>query len=106
MRVVIVAEHASAKFGGEAFLPLNYFRLLRSRQIETWLVSHMRTQLELEALFPDAIDHMHFVADTWVHRALYHTGKLLPRRVAESTTGLLLHLYTEVTQRRMVQKLV
>ena len=106
MRVVIVAEHASAKFGGEAFLPLNYFRLLRSRQIETWLVSHMRTQIELEALFPDAIDHMHFVADTWVHRALYHSGKLLPRRVAESTTGLLLHLYTEVTQRRMVRQLV
>jgi glycosyltransferase involved in cell wall biosynthesis len=106
MRVVIVAEHASAKFGGEAFLPLNYFRLLRSRQIETWLVSHMRTQAELEALFPDAIDHMHFVADTWVHRGLYHSGKLLPRRVAESTTGLLLHLYTETTQRRMVRQLV
>lgn len=106
MRVLIVAEHASARFGGEAFLPLNYFRLLRSRHIETWLVSHMRTQAELEELFPDAIDHMHFVSDTWVHRLLYHSGKLLPRRVAESTTGLLLHLYTESTQRQMVRQLV
>lgn len=106
MRVVIVAEHASAKFGGEAFLPLNYFRLLRSRQIETWLVSHQRTQSELELLFPDAIDHMHFVADTWLHRALYHSGKYLPRRVAEATTGTLMHLYTEVMQRRIVRELV
>lgn len=106
MRVVIVAEHASAEFGGEAFLPLNYFRLLRSRQIETWLVSHMRTQTELEGLFPDAIDHMHFVADTWLHRFLYHSGRLLPRRVAEATTGMLMHLYTEITQRQMVRQLV
>jgi glycosyltransferase involved in cell wall biosynthesis len=106
MRVVIVAEHASAQFGGEAFLPLNYFRLLRSRKIETWLVSHMRTQAELEALFPDAIDHMHFVEDTWLHRFLYHSGKLLPRRVAEATTGILMHLYTEATQRRIVRQLV
>jgi glycosyltransferase involved in cell wall biosynthesis len=106
MRVVIVAEHASAKFGGEAFLPLNYFRLLRSRQIETWLVAHSRTQAELEALFPDAIDHMHFVADTWVHRFLYHSGKLLPRRVGEATTGVLMQLYTQTTQRRIVRQLV
>ena len=106
MRVVIVAEHASAKFGGEAFLPLNYFRLLRSRQIETWLVSHRRTQSELESLFPDAIDHMHFVPDTALHRGLYQTSKFLPRRVSEATTGLLMHLYTEFLQRRIVRELV
>ncbi len=106
MRVVIVAEHASARFGGEAFLPLNYFRLLRSRNIETWLVSHIRTQAELQSLFPDAIDQMHFIPDTWLHRFLYHCGKLLPRRVAEATTGLLMHLYTQTMQRRIVRKLV
>ena len=106
MRVVIVAEHASAEFGGEAFLPLNYFRLLRSRQIETWLVVHSRTQTELEALFPEAIDHMHFVADTWLHRFLYHSGKLLPRRVGEATTGVLMQLYTQTVQRRVVRQLV
>jgi hypothetical protein len=106
MRVVIVAEHASAQFGGEAFLPLNYFRLLRSRQIETWLVSHMRTHVELETLFPDAIDHMYFVADTWVHRFFYHSGKLLPRRVGEATTGVLMQLYTQTTQRSIVRQLV
>jgi hypothetical protein len=29
-RVLIVADHASARFGGEAALPLHYFRVLRS----------------------------------------------------------------------------
>ena len=70
MRIVIVAQNASTKFGGESLLPLNYFRILRSRQIETWLVVHARTQAELEALFPEDCDRMHFVPDTWVHRLL------------------------------------
>jgi glycosyltransferase involved in cell wall biosynthesis len=106
MRVVIVAEHASAKFGGEAFLPLHYFRLLRSRNIDTWLVAHSRTQVELQTLLPDAVDHMHFVADTWVHRLLYHVGNLLPGRIAGATTGLLMHLYTQMIQHRIVCQLV
>jgi len=52
MPIVIVAQNASTKFGGEALLPLNYFSILRSRQIETLLVVHARTQAELKALFP------------------------------------------------------
>ncbi|NEQ17735.1 MAG: group 1 glycosyl transferase, partial [Moorea sp. SIO3E2] len=52
LRVLIAAEHASAKFGGEAALPLHYYRILRQRGIPTWLVVHERTRAELEALFP------------------------------------------------------
>lgn len=106
MRVVIVAEHASAQFGGEAFLPLHYFRLLRSRNIEAWLVVHDRTQAELKTLFPEDCDRMHFVADTWLHRLLYHCGRLLPKRVGDATTGLLNHLYTQLIQRCIVCRLV
>lgn len=106
MRVVIVAEHASTKFGGEAFLPLQYFRLLRSHNIDTWLVVHARTQPELEELFPEDVERMHFVTDTWLHVLLYKFGLLLPRRVGEVTTGLLSHLYTQILQRPIIRKLV
>ncbi len=106
MRVVIVAEHASTQFGGEAFLPLHYFRLLRSRNIEAWLVVHSRTQTELETLFPEDCDRMHFVADTWLHRWLYHCGRFLPRRLMTATTEPLSHLYTQILQRRLVRRLV
>jgi glycosyltransferase involved in cell wall biosynthesis len=106
MRVVIVAEHASTQFGGEAFLPLHYFRLLRSRNIEAWLVVHSRTQTELETLFPEDCDRMHFVADTWLHRWLYHCGRFLPRRLMAATTEPLSHLYTQMLQRRIVRRLV
>ena len=106
MRVIIVAEHASAKFGGEAFLPLNYFRLLRERKIETWLVVHQRTQAELESLLPQECDRMHFIPDTWIHRLLWRLGEFLPRRLALITTDLISHLYTQNIQRQIVAKLV
>lgn len=106
MRVLIVAEHASAKFGGEAFLPLNYFRLLRERKVDTWLVVHERTQAELESLLPEECDRMHFVSDTWIHRLLWRLGEFLPRRLALITTDLMSHLYTQSIQRQIVRQLV
>lgn len=106
MRIVIVAQNASTKFGGESLLPLNYFRILRSRQIETWLVVHARTQAELEALFPEERDRLHFVPDTWLHKLISNVGQLLPARVSLPTLGLLSHLYTQTIQRRIVRNLV
>ena len=87
-------------------LPLHYFRILRSRQIETWLVVHSRTQAELEAMFPEDCDRMHFVPDTWVHRLLNNVSGFLPPRIGAPTIGLLSHLYTQQMQRRIVRRLV
>lgn len=106
MRIVIVAQNASTKFGGEALLPVNYFRILRSRQVETWLIAHARTQAELEALFPQERDRMYFVPDTWLHQLIYYCAKVVPARVSLPTLGLLSHLHTQTIQRRIVQKLV
>ena len=36
LRVLIAAEHASARFGGEAALPLHYFRVLKRRGVPVW----------------------------------------------------------------------
>lgn len=106
MRILIVAQNASTKFGGESLLPVNYFRIFRSRQIETWLVVHARTQAELEALFPEDLDRMQFVPDTWLHKLLNNLGQFLPVRVSQPTLGLLSHLYTQTIQRRIVLNLV
>lgn len=106
IRVVIVAQNASAKFGGEAFLPLHYFRLLRSRNIEVWLVAHDRTRTELEALLPEDCDRMYFAADTWLDRQLGNWGRFLPQRVEYATTGMLGHLYTQIIQRRIVRQVI
>jgi glycosyltransferase involved in cell wall biosynthesis len=106
LRILIVAEHASAAFGGEAFLPLQYFRVLRARGIEAWLVCHGRVEQEIRDAFPDQQDRLHFIRDSPVHRALWAISRPLPRRLEGVTFGAVSHLLTQLLERRIVRKLV
>jgi glycosyltransferase involved in cell wall biosynthesis len=106
LRVLIVAEHASAKFGGEAILPLHYFRQLRRLGIEAWLVVHARTQQELQALLPEEIDRMYFTRDTWLHVLLAWCADRLPESLAFMALSLPLQLLTQMQQRPIVRKLM
>jgi glycosyltransferase involved in cell wall biosynthesis len=106
MRICIVAEHASTRFGGEAILPVHYFRLLRSRGIESWLVVHSRTQSELTELFPQDVDRILFVPDLWIHKVIFFLSRYLPRRLSEATLGLLNQLITQFCQRAIVRHLI
>jgi glycosyltransferase involved in cell wall biosynthesis len=106
MRIIIVADNASSRFGGEAFIPLNYFRLLRARNVDVRLVVHARNKPELIERFPDDKDRLYFVEDTPLHKALFRVGQFLPRRLADATTGLVIHLTTQSSQRRIVRYLV
>jgi glycosyltransferase involved in cell wall biosynthesis len=106
MRVCIVAEHASYKFGGEAVLPLHYFAGLRKRGIEAWLVVHARTRAELESAFPDDRDRMRFIDDAWFHKLLSRINGFLPPRIAGATIGLLILLITQYLARRVVRELI
>ncbi|MFY9954439.1 glycosyltransferase family 4 protein [Bradyrhizobium sp.] len=106
MRIIIAADNASARFGGEAFIPLNYFRLLLARKEDVRLVVHARNKSELSELFPNDLDRLYFADDTMLHKALFRSGRLLPRRLADATTGLLIHLSTQFAQRRIIRHLV
>jgi glycosyltransferase involved in cell wall biosynthesis len=105
-RVLIVAEHASAKFGGEAALPLHYFRVLRKRGIAAWLVTHERTRKELEALFPLDANRITYVPDSAAHRLLWRLGELLPAWLSAFTTGYALRFITQFGQRRALRRLI
>jgi glycosyltransferase involved in cell wall biosynthesis len=106
MRICIVAEHASRNFGGEAILPVHYFRLLRSLGIESWMVVHARTQNELAELFPDDLDRIRFVPDLWIHKLINHLSRYMPRRLSGATVGLLSQLITQIYQRKIVRRLI
>jgi glycosyltransferase involved in cell wall biosynthesis len=106
LRILIVAEHASAKFGGEAILPLHYFRLLRQRKIEAWLVVHARTRKELSELLPDESDRIYYVPDTFAHRLLHVLGKPFPNRIRNFTFGLAMRLVSQLIARRLARELV
>src|ERR1700728_799541 len=93
-RVIIVSEHASSRYGGEACLPWHYFRLLRRRNAEVWLVVHERTKDELVALMRDDADRMHFVPDTWFNKVTWKLSRFLPAPLAYITLGYASRLST------------
>jgi glycosyltransferase involved in cell wall biosynthesis len=106
MKIAIVAEHASAAFGGEALLPLNYFRLLRKRNYDVRLLVHCRSRAELIQILGPEIDRVTFVEDHVLQKLLFHAGKLLPAKIAEATTGYLSHLITQLEQRKLLRDMV
>jgi glycosyltransferase involved in cell wall biosynthesis len=105
-RVCIVAENASARFGGEAILPLHYFRLLRQRGVDARLVVNARTRSELNQLLPAEQDRIHYVPDTWAHRLLFWIGRPLPGSVRHFSVGLIARMITGWYARRMIRTLV
>jgi glycosyltransferase involved in cell wall biosynthesis len=106
MKVVVVATNASTRFGGESILPWHYFRLLRQRGIEAWLVAHERTRNELTALLPNEVDRMRFVPDRMGQRLLNWMSKPLPSRVTDITLGWGIGICTSWMQRKIVRDLV
>ena len=106
MRICIVAENASTRFGGEAILPVHYFRLLRSRGIECWMVVHSRTESDAVELFQNEIDRILFVTDLWIQKFLFFLSRYLPRRLSEATLGLVNQLITQWCQRSIVRRLI
>lgn len=106
LRVLIVAEHASIRFGGEASLPFHTFRVLRSRGADAFLIVHERTRAELLEAFPADVNRIVFAPDTTLHKLFYRWSLLLPRRIAEATFGLANQFLTQRAQRRMLRPLL
>ena len=106
LRVLLVAEHASIRFGGEASLPFHYFRVLRARGIDAWLLVHERTRAELLEAFPTEADRIVFAPDTALHKLFYRASLGLPRRIAEATFGVANQFLTQRAQRRLLRPLL
>jgi glycosyltransferase involved in cell wall biosynthesis len=105
-RVLIVSENATDLFGGEAILPLHYFRLLRARNMETWLITHERVKNRLVEIMPEEMERVCFIPDTVLHIYLHKIGQLLPHRISAITTGAVLHLITQIYQYSLVRKTI
>ena len=104
-RVLIVSESTSAAFGGEAVLPLHYFRGLKRLEVPVWLITHARTRDELSKLFPDD-RHIHYVEDSVLDRVTWRIGQFMPARLANFTLGFLSRLFTQLAQRRLARRLI
>ncbi len=105
-RVLIVAENVSSKFGGEAFLPLHYFEVLRKRGIETFLLTHARVKRELLEHFPEDGERITFIPDTKLHVALWKAGTFLPQAMNQISLDALRNAVTEREFRQKARELV
>ncbi len=106
MKILIVAEHASSSFGGEALIPYQYFKSLRETGADVHLLVHERTRDELNNAFPDDAKRLHFVGDSLINKWCSKIGKLMPDRLATVTLGTVSHLDTQIRQRRLARSLV
>ena len=105
LRILIVAESASARFGGEAALPLHYFRVLRDLGRPVWLVTHARNRDELSGLYPGD-PAIRYVDDTLLNRAMWQIGRRLPARLSHFTCGFASRLATQIAQRRLARQII
>lgn len=105
-RVIIAAEHASLRFGGEAALPLHYFLGLRRRGVPAWLVVHERTRAELAGLLGVDFGRVTFLPDTALNRLCWRLGRRLPARLAYFTFGMVSRIATQLRARRVIRSLV
>ncbi|SEG52577.1 Glycosyl transferases group 1 [Bryocella elongata] len=105
IRVLLVAENTSTRWGGEAILPYHYLRVLLKRGIDVQLIVHERCREELESLFPEQQDRLHFIADRPLQKLFHWCSRWLPHRVAEATVGLANQMLTQAAQRGLLRTL-
>lgn len=105
-KVLIVADNASALFGGEAILPLKYFALLARRGRDVRLITHARNRAALTAALPDLADRIAYSPDTAAHRWLWRIGARFPGAIRDHLFGNLMGLVTGWQQRRMARDLI
>ena len=105
MKVLIVSEQASVRFGGEAVLPWHYFNFLRQRGVDAYLMVNEFTKPELLSLRPQDEDRMFFTPPNIGHK-LSEKCSFLPNRINYFTFGLLVRMLTERKMRSWARQLV
>jgi glycosyltransferase involved in cell wall biosynthesis len=106
IKICIVGQNASYKYGGEASLPWLCFKYLRERGIDVHLVVHGRTKPEVLAGFPNDHDRLHFSPETKLDRFLWRCGSFLPKKIDVQTFTAARHIHNQRLQRKIVRQLI
>ena len=105
-KILIVAPNASVRFGGEAILPLHFYRLLLKRGYFVQLVTHARNRDELLALPDCDLKTLHFIPDSKLHTVVWKAFSKTPDRVRDLIGGGILNWLNEVYQKKLIKQLV
>ncbi|MGZ8271409.1 MAG: glycosyltransferase, partial [Methylophilus sp.] len=106
LNILIVCEHASNVFGGEAMLPLNYFRMLSKTQHKPYLITHERVKASIQQIEDIDQEAVFYLPDTKMHILLHRYSKILPERLGIVTFGFLMHLITQFYQWKVARQVI
>ena len=105
-KVLICAPNATARFGGEAILPLKYFELLRKRDVDVRLIAHSRNRRDLDDRLGKDADRIMYVPDSKWHKMVWKAGKPFPRAVREAVFGSVMAWIDQHYQTRFIRECV
>ncbi|MGD9295291.1 MAG: glycosyltransferase family 4 protein [Roseobacter sp.] len=105
-KVLIVAPNVSSRFGGEAFLPLKYFQIMKARDYPVKLVTHARNRQDLMQMFAPYLEDIILIDDTFWHKMVWNVGRIFPGRVAENLTQILLDRIDTLYQTGPIRQLI
>ncbi len=104
--VLIVAENASMRQGGESRLALQWFLELLKVGVDVHLLVHVRSKHELDESFSGFASRIHYVPEVRLQTICWKLGKALPAHVKSFTSEWLIHLVTQFMQRRTARQLI
>lgn len=100
--VFIVSSDASTQYGGEAFIPVRYFQMLRRKGHLVRLVTHARNAEDLSAALGEDIEWVDCIDETCFDTALWAVGRRLPPRLSMVTIELLLRWICGMRQVQLI----
>ena len=103
--ILIVAPNASTKYGGEAVLPVHYFRVLKARGYRVTLLAHARNRPSLEEAFGADNPDIEYIEDTFWHRLLSRAGRPFPARIRHFAFGMAMNLINERYQAKRIREM-
>lgn len=104
--ILIVAPNASTKFGGEAVLPVHYFRVLRARGYAVTLLAHARNRASLAEAFGPGCPDIEYIEDTIWHRVIWKVGRPFPAKIRHFAFGMFMNFINERYQAKRIRALV
>ncbi|MEE4207735.1 MAG: glycosyltransferase family 4 protein [Parvularcula sp.] len=106
LNILIVAQNASTRFGGEAIIPVHYFRELSCLQYNVTMVTHERNRLDLESYLGQETENIHYTKDTFLHKTIWRIGKSVPKRVGDVLFGTLLNFVDQGYQHKIIREII
>jgi hypothetical protein len=106
LSILIVAANASAKWAGEAFLPLHIFRGLLKAGHDAWMCVGNETKPELDELLGADAQRVSYVEDAGMHAAFRWIQGRMPLWIGSNPLYYPQVLTTQRRQRGAVAQLV